>query len=284
MILGWDLGFLVSFGIPGGIWAPRCDFGVFLVSPPPQGESKRITLVLQQPGAAGAAPGQRHVVLGTLPGKLVVQGGPAGAPGPAKAAPGPAKVVTIQLQVQPAPGAAAATPAGPQKIQLVQQAGAAPVGVAQVPQVVGAAGHRLTVPLKVVLQPQAGSSQGGSTGLSVVKVLSGAEVAAVTAAASPAAPRGPSDESRKLEHQKKQEKANRIVAEAIARARARGEQNIPRVLNEDELPSVRPDDEGERKRRRKGPGERGGGGAKEERPRRGKGQGGGGKSKGRGKA
>ncbi|XP_053789243.1 chromodomain-helicase-DNA-binding protein 8 [Vidua chalybeata] len=246
----------------------------------PQGESKRITLVLQQPPGPGAAPGQRHVVLGTLPGKLLLQGGAAAAaPGaPAKAAPGaPAKVVTIQLQVQPP--AAPGQPGQPQKIQLIQQAGAGPVGVAQVPQVVGGAGQRLTVPLKVVLQPQAASSSGGSSaGLSVVKVLSGAEVAAAAASASP---RGASDESRRLEHQKKQEKANRIVAEAIARARARGEQNIPRVLNEDELPSVRPDDEGERKRRRKGPGERGAG--KEERPRRGKGQGGG-KSKGRGKA
>nr|XP_009931798.1 PREDICTED: chromodomain-helicase-DNA-binding protein 8 [Opisthocomus hoazin] len=72
----------------------------------------------------------------------------------------------------------------------------------------------------------AGSSQGGSPGLSVVKVLSSTEVAALATPTS----RGPSEESRKLEHQKKQEKANRIVAEAIARARARGEQNIPRVL------------------------------------------------------
>lgn len=126
--------------------------------------------------------------------------------------------------------------------------------------------------------PQAGSSQGGSAGLSVVKVLSSTEVAAL---AGPPGSRGASEESRKLEHQKKQEKANRIVAEAIARARARGEQNIPRVLNEDELPSVRPEEEGERKRRRKGAGERGG--PKEERPRKGKGQGGSGKSKGRSK-
>ena len=111
----------------------------------------------------------------------------------------------------------------------------------------------------------------------MVKVLSSTEVAALATPTS----RGPSEESRKLEHQKKQEKANRIVAEAIARARARGEQNIPRVLNEDELPSVRPEEEGDRKRRRKGPGDRGG--PKEERPRKGKGQGGSGKSKGRGK-
>ncbi|CAN8178669.1 unnamed protein product, partial [Coccothraustes coccothraustes] len=251
---------------------------------PAQGESKRITLVLQQQPGPGAPPGQRHVVLGTLPGKLLLQGGAAATPGaPAKATPGaPAKVVTIQLQVQPP--AAAGQAGQPQKIQLIQQAGAGPVGVAQVPQVVGGAGQRLTVPLKVVLQPQAGSSSGSSSsGLSVVKVLSGAEMTAMSAAGSAPAPsaRGGSDESRRLEHQKKQEKANRIVAEAIARARARGEQNIPRVLNEDELPSVRPEDEGDRKRRRKGPAERGA--AKEERPRRGKGQGGG-KSKARGKA
>ncbi|XP_030826338.1 LOW QUALITY PROTEIN: chromodomain-helicase-DNA-binding protein 8-like [Camarhynchus parvulus] len=248
---------------------------------PAQGESKRITLVLQQTPGAGAAPGQRHVVLGTLPGKLLLQGGAAATPGAAaKGRPrAPAKVVTIQLQVQPP---AAAGHGAAQKIQLIQP-GAGPVGVAQVPQVVGGAGQRLTVPLKVVLQPQASSSSSAAAaGLSVVKVLSGSEVTALAAAPS-ASPRGGGgrragvDESRKLEHQKKQEKANRIVAEAIARAqRLAGEQNIPRVLNEDELPSVRPEDEGERKRRRKDRAA-----AKEERPRRGKGQG---KSKGRGKA
>lgn len=74
------------------------------------------------------------------------------------------------------------------------------------------------------------------------------------------------EENRRLEHQKKQEKANRIVAEAIARARARGEQNIPRVLNEDELPSVRPEEEGEKKRRKKSSGER----LKEEKPKKSK--------------
>ncbi|XP_037230613.1 chromodomain-helicase-DNA-binding protein 8 [Falco rusticolus] len=253
---------------------------VTLTSAPAQGESKRITLVLQQPPGGGAPPGQRHVVLGSLPGKIVLQGNQLAALGQAKGTPGqPAKVVTIQLQVQQPPAGQAGTP---QKIQLLQQppgAGgqAAPVAVSSVPQVVGSAGQRLTVPLKVVLQPQAGSSQGGSPGLSVVKVLSTSEVAALATPGS----RGASEESRKLEHQKKQEKANRIVAEAIARARARGEQNIPRVLNEDELPSVRPEEEGERKRRRKGPGDRGG--AKEERPRKGKGQGGSGKSKGRSK-
>uniref|UniRef100_A0A8C0HAR8 Chromodomain helicase DNA binding protein 8 n=1 Tax=Chelonoidis abingdonii TaxID=106734 RepID=A0A8C0HAR8_CHEAB len=246
------------------------------------GESKRITLVLQQPQGGSGAPGQRHVVLGNLPGKIVLQGNQLAALSQAKAAPGqPAKVVTIQLQVQQPTGG---QPGGPQKIQLLQQPAAAgasgqqpPLAVSSVQQaqVVGSPGQRLTVPLKVVLQPQGGSSQGGSPGLSVVKVLSSSEVAALSSHGT----RGGSEETRKLEHQKKQEKANRIVAEAIARARARGEQNIPRVLNEDELPSVRPEEEGERKRRRKG--ERGG--PKEERPRKGRGQSSSGKSKGRSK-
>lgn len=43
---------------------------------------------------------------------------------------------------------------------------------------------------------------------------------------------------RRVEILCKQEKANRIVAEAIARAKARGEKNLPRVLNQDELPST----------------------------------------------
>uniref|UniRef100_A0A8C8SFP0 Chromodomain helicase DNA binding protein 8 n=1 Tax=Pelusios castaneus TaxID=367368 RepID=A0A8C8SFP0_9SAUR len=241
---------------------------VTLTSAPAQGESKRITLVLQQPQGAGGPPGQRHVVLGNLPGKIVLQGNQLAALSQAKGTPGqPAKVVTIQLQVQQPPGG---QPGGPQKIQLLQQqppaAGTSgqqpPLAVSslQQAQVVGGPGQRLTVPLKVVLQPQAGSSQAGSPGLSVVKVLSSSEVAALSSPGT----RSGSEETRKLEHQKKQEKANRIVAEAIARARARGEQNIPRVLNEDELPSVRPEEEGERKRRRKGGGERGG--PKEERP------------------
>lgn len=43
---------------------------------------------------------------------------------------------------------------------------------------------------------------------------------------------------RRVEILCKQEKANRIVAEAIARAKARGEKNLPRVLNQDELPTT----------------------------------------------
>ncbi|XP_075767962.1 chromodomain-helicase-DNA-binding protein 8-like, partial [Pelodiscus sinensis] len=271
-------------GAPGAAGGAPLKPAVTLTSAPPQGESKRITLVLQQPQGGSGPPGQRHVVLGNLPGKIVLQGNQLAALSQAKGAPGqPAKVVTIQLQVQQPPGGPAG---GPQKIQLLQQAplvgasgqqGPLTVSSMQQAQVVGSPGQRLTVPLKVVLQPQAGSSQGGSPGLSVVKVLSSSEVAALSGHGV----RGGSEETRKLEHQKKQEKANRIVAEAIARARARGEQNIPRVLNEDELPSVRPEEEGERKRRRRGGGERGG--PKEERPRKGRGQGGSGKTKGRGK-
>ncbi|KAM6450952.1 chromodomain-helicase-DNA-binding protein 8 isoform 1-T3 [Liasis olivaceus] len=261
---------------------------VTLTSTPAQGESKRITLVLQQPPAGGSAPGQRQVVLGSLPGKIVLQGNQLAALSQAKGMPGqPAKVVTIQLQVQqPGQQQQPSGQPGTQKIQLLQQTPAsasgqqAPLSVpaVQQAQVVGGSGQRVTVPVKVVLQPQASSSQGSSSGLSVVKVLSSSEVAALPS--SSGTTRSSSDESRKLEHQKKQEKANRIVAEAIARARARGEQNIPRVLNEDELPSVRPEETGERKRRRKGGGERI---PKEERPRKGRGQGGSGKSKGRGK-
>ncbi|XP_062993879.1 chromodomain-helicase-DNA-binding protein 8 isoform X5 [Elgaria multicarinata webbii] len=272
----------------GGAGTTPLKPAVTLTSTPAQGESKRITLVLQQPPAGGGAPGQRHVVLGSLPGKIVLQGNQLAALSQAKGMPGqPAKVVTIQLQVQqPGQQQQPGGQPGTQKIQLLQQPPAGtsgqqgPLSISSVQQaqVVGGSGQRVTVPLKVVLQPQASSSQGSSSGLSVVKVLSSSEVAALPS--SSGATRGGSDESRKLEHQKKQEKANRIVAEAIARARARGEQNIPRVLNEDELPSVRPEETGERKRRRKGGGERV---PKEERPRKGRGQGGSGKSKGRGK-
>ncbi|XP_029435998.1 chromodomain-helicase-DNA-binding protein 8 isoform X2 [Rhinatrema bivittatum] len=229
--------------------------GVTLTSSPAQGESKRITLVLQQPSqmGAGGQMGPRHLVLGSLPGKIVLQGTQLAALTQAKNTPGqPPKVVTIQLQVQQPPQQQEQQP---QKIQILQQAPAQPLMVSSA--ATQAVPQRLALPLKVVLQPQAGSSQGGSPGLSVVKVLTASEAAV---ALSSSAPSG-RQESRKLEHQKKQEKANRIVAEAIARARARGEQNIPRVLNEDELPTLRLDEEGERKKR-KNP--RGGGGSKEE--------------------
>ncbi|XP_066460027.1 chromodomain-helicase-DNA-binding protein 8 isoform X2 [Eleutherodactylus coqui] len=231
-----------------------------LTSVPQQGDSKRITLVLQQPTqtASGAQQGQRHVVLGGLPGKLVLQGNQLAALTQAKTSQGqPAKVVTIQLQVQQ-PGVAGQTP---QKFQIVQQSAGsitlAPGGQ-QTHVISQQGGQRLSVPLKVLLQPQAGSSQGAPQSLSVVKVLNANDVANLTANQSII--KVGAGESRKLDNQKKQEKANRIVAEAIARARARGEQNIPRVLNEDELPSVSADDDdGSRKKRKKKKGDPGDG-------------------------
>ncbi|CAH2294634.1 chromodomain-helicase-DNA-binding 8 isoform X1 [Pelobates cultripes] len=239
--------------------------GVTLTSAPQQGESKRITLVLQQQPAqagSGVQQGQRHVLLGGLPGKIVLQGNQLAALTQAKTPQGqPAKMVTIQLQVQQQPGVAGQAP---QKFQILQQGPGgltiAPAG--QQTHVLSQQGaQRVSVPLKVVLQPQAGSSQGTTQGLSVVKVLNASEVANFTAGQTLVkVGTCTGGESRKLDHQKKQEKANRIVAEAIARARARGEQNIPRVLNEDELPRVNPeDDDGssrKKKKKRSEPGER----------------------------
>ncbi|XP_072357655.1 chromodomain-helicase-DNA-binding protein 8-like isoform X4 [Scyliorhinus torazame] len=218
-------------------------------SPASQGDPKRITLVLQQPPGSNQ-PGQRHVMMRTLPGKILIQGqqltalahGQAG-----KGLPGHAgKVVTIQLQLQ-----------NPQqKLQPCQMILQQPITVTasqqQQPQqqqlqtvpaqvVTQAQGlrqqqtQRLTLPLQVTLQQPAHSQISGPT-LSVV-------TAQVTGVAS--------DQQRKLEHQKKQEKANRIVAEAIARAKARGEQNIPRVLAHNELSGKASGAESEEKRKKK---------------------------------
>lgn len=91
-------------------------------------------------------------------------------------------------------------------------------------------------------QTSAVSSAGGT--VSVVKVIntSAAGPSATTTTPSQAiritkAPGEPAS-VRRVEILCKQEKANRIVAEAIARAKARGEKNLPRVLNQDELPST----------------------------------------------
>lgn len=95
----------------------------------------------------------------------MLQGNQLAALSQAKGTPGqPPKVVTIQLQVQQ-PGQLQQHPAGQpgtQKIQLLQQPPVsasgqqAPLGVSSVQQaqVVGGSGQRVTVPLKVVLQPQ----------------------------------------------------------------------------------------------------------------------------------
>uniref|UniRef100_A0A8C1AB74 Chromodomain helicase DNA binding protein 8 n=1 Tax=Cyprinus carpio carpio TaxID=630221 RepID=A0A8C1AB74_CYPCA len=187
-----------------------------------QGEPKRITLVLQQQPSQGAGQqGQQHrLVLGSLPGKLVLQGGQLAALAQAKAGQTGAqpKVLTIQLQVQQQPNQ--------QGFQLVS--GAANAGGS--PQVVqisqGQGGQRLAVPLKLLLQPQVGQSIHLFYGsVMFIVASSGVRLAKVQ------------EPVRKVETLCKQEKANRIVAEAIARAKARGERNIPRVLNQDELPA-----------------------------------------------
>ncbi|KTF78871.1 hypothetical protein cypCar_00020442 [Cyprinus carpio] len=220
-----------------------------------QGEPKRITLVLQQQpsqggvaqagtvtlgGAAGAGQqGQQHrLVLGSLPGKLVLQGGQLAALAQAKAGQTGAqpKVLTIQLQVQQQPNQQGA------KFQLVS--GAANAGGS--PQVVqisqGQGGQRLAVPLKLLLQPQSSTASSAGGAISVVKFINtsaaGSSSSTTTTVASSGVRLAKVQEPvRKVETLCKQEKANRIVAEAIARAKARGERNIPRVLNQDELPA-----------------------------------------------
>uniref|UniRef100_A0A8C1Q3A0 Chromodomain helicase DNA binding protein 8 n=1 Tax=Cyprinus carpio TaxID=7962 RepID=A0A8C1Q3A0_CYPCA len=228
---------------------------VTLSAVPQQGEPKRITLVLQQQpsqggvaqagtvtlgGAAGAGQqGQQHrLVLGSLPGKLVLQGGQLAALAQAKAGQTGAqpKVLTIQLQVQQQPNQQGA------KFQLVS--GAANAGGS--PQVVqisqGQGGQRLAVPLKLLLQPQSSTASSAGGAISVVKFINtsaaGSSSSTTTTVASSGVRLAKVQEPvRKVETLCKQEKANRIVAEAIARAKARGERNIPRVLNQDELPA-----------------------------------------------
>ncbi|MEQ2163856.1 hypothetical protein GOODEAATRI_000349 [Goodea atripinnis] len=90
--------------------------------------------------------------------------------------------------------------------------------------------------------PAAATSSGGT--VSVVKVINPSTAAPSATTTSPSqairitkAPGEPAA-VRRVEILCKQEKANRIVAEAIARAKARGEKNLPRVLNQDELPTT----------------------------------------------
>lgn len=92
-------------------------------------------------------------------------------------------------------------------------------------------------------QTSSASSAGGT--VSVVKVINSSPAGPSTTTTSTCptqtiriakAPGEPAS-VRRVEILCKQEKANRIVAEAIARAKARGEKNLPRVLNQDELPS-----------------------------------------------
>uniref|UniRef100_A0A8C2AMV9 Chromodomain helicase DNA binding protein 8 n=1 Tax=Cyprinus carpio TaxID=7962 RepID=A0A8C2AMV9_CYPCA len=94
--------------------------------------------------------------------------------------------------------------------------------------------------LSLFLQSSTASSAGGA--ISVVKFINtsaaGSSSSTTTTVASSGVRLAKVQEPvRKVETLCKQEKANRIVAEAIARAKARGERNIPRVLNQDELPA-----------------------------------------------
>ncbi|KAM4605422.1 chromodomain-helicase-DNA-binding protein 8 isoform 2-T4 [Polymixia lowei] len=248
---------------PAAVGRPQ---GVTLTTVPQQGgEAKRITLVLQQPSQAGTVTaqgqavtvaagtaqqqvqagqqqqGQPRLVLGQLPGgKLVLQGGQLAALTQARAAGqagGQPKVLTIQLQVQQQPNQQ-----GGVKYQLVS--GAGNTGSPQVVQISqGQGGQRVAVPLKMLLQPQTSSASSAGGTVSVVKVInaSTAGSSTTTTTASQAIritkAGGEPVTVRRVETLCKQEKANRIVAEAIARARARGEKNLPRVLNQDELPA-----------------------------------------------
>uniref|UniRef100_A0A7N6AZU6 DNA helicase n=1 Tax=Anabas testudineus TaxID=64144 RepID=A0A7N6AZU6_ANATE len=197
---------------------------VLLTSVPQQGgEAKRITLVLQQPTQGGTAPAR--LVLGQLPGgKLVLQGSQLAALTQARAAGqagGQPKVLTIQLQVQQQPN---------------QQGG---VKISQ-----GQGGQRVAVPLKMLLQPQTSSASSAGGTVSVVKVINSSTAGPSTTTTTPSQAiritkaSGEPSSVRRVEILCKQEKANRIVAEAIARAKARGEKNLPRVLNQDELPTT----------------------------------------------
>lgn len=87
--------------------------------------------------------------------------------------------------------------------------------------------------------PKTSSASCSGGAVSVVKVIS---TSAGSSANSTVASQGlrivkATEPLRKVETLCKQEKANRIVAEAIARAKARGERNIPRVLSQDEFPA-----------------------------------------------
>uniref|UniRef100_A0A8D2Q2P7 Chromodomain helicase DNA binding protein 9 n=1 Tax=Varanus komodoensis TaxID=61221 RepID=A0A8D2Q2P7_VARKO len=57
-------------------------------------------------------------------------------------------------------------------------------------------------------------------------------------------------QKKKVESESKQEKANRIISEAIAKAKERGERNIPRVMSPENFPSVSAEGREEKKGRK----------------------------------
>lgn len=103
-------------------------------------------------------------MLGSLPGKIVLQGNQLAALTQAKNAQGqPAKVVTIQLQVQqpqqkiqivPQPPSSSQPQPQPQQPPSTQPVTLSSVQQAQIMGPGQSPGQRLSVPLKVVLQPQ----------------------------------------------------------------------------------------------------------------------------------
>lgn len=113
-------------------------------------------------------------MLGSLPGKIVLQGNQLAALTQAKNAQGqPAKVVTIQLQVQQPQQKIQIVPQPPSSQPQPQQPPSAqPVTLSSVQQaqIMGpgqSPGQRLSVPLKVVLQPQVRLTQEGKIDFSV---------------------------------------------------------------------------------------------------------------------
>lgn len=57
-------------------------------------------------------------------------------------------------------------------------------------------------------------------------------------------------QKKKGESESKQEKANRIISEAIAKAKERGERNIPRVMSPENFPTVSTEGREEKKGRK----------------------------------
>lgn len=64
------------------------------------------------------------------------------------------------------------------------------------------------------------------------------------------------ERQKSLDQQRMQEKANRIVAEAIAKAKARGEQNIPKVIDQLVISGTAVDSSTEEKKKKKKPKEK----------------------------
>uniref|UniRef100_A0A7N8WU68 Chromodomain helicase DNA binding protein 8 n=1 Tax=Mastacembelus armatus TaxID=205130 RepID=A0A7N8WU68_9TELE len=212
---------------------------------------QQVTQVQQVHTAQGGQQQQSQaparLVLGQLPGgKLVLQGSQLAALTQARTAGqagGQPKVLTIQLQVQQQPNQQGGFSTIPQE-SLVS--GAGNTGSPQVLQISqGQGGQRVAVPLKMLLQPQTSSATSAGGTVSVVKVINSSAAGPSTTTTTTQsqairitkAPGEPAS-VRRVEILCKQEKANRIVAEAIARAKARGEKNLPRVLNQDELPAT----------------------------------------------